>query len=78
MNGRRDVQITGRGGVFLGRVGQCKVVGGRRLQVDNHRVRAAIGVCGNDRTAQTAIVVCVCTGRSGGRIVRPIDIKRCR
>ncbi len=77
MKSRGDVQVTRGCGVLLRGIGECQAVSGRRLQADNHRIRADIGVCGNDRAAQTAIVVCICTGRGGGRIVRSVDNERC-
>src|SRR6185503_19094592 len=77
MKDRSYVQVTSCRGVLLRGIAQSKVIGRRRLQVDDYRVGAEIGVCGNDRAAQTAIVGCSCTGRRGGCVVGSIDVESC-
>ena len=73
---RGYVQVTRCRGILLRGICQIKGISRRRLQVDDHRVGAEIGVRSNDRAAQAAIVIGVRTCCSGGRVVRPIDIKR--
>ena len=77
MKARGYVQITGRGGVLLRGIRKGQVVSGSGLEIDNHWVRAEIGIRGNDSAAQTAIVGRTSAGSCRSRIVRSIDCESC-
>lgn len=77
MKAGRYVEVTCSRRVLLRSISESKVVSGRGLQSNDHRIGAWIRVCPDDRAAQTAIVSRCGTGASRRRVVRPIDVECC-